>query len=364
MQSLVCRCLRFLAGSSSALCVFAVALILSAAASAVHAQTKAGEFDASNLPAPVDLGGTWMVHGGDDPAYARPDFDDSQWQIFDPHSSVTALFPATRPDVIWYRQRVRINPAQTGLALKEQSISHAFEVYVNGERILESGQVAPFVPYTMEARIVRRIPDRLLSRGYLVIALRVRISKIDWAGQNPGYYAANLTLGQEDTLKRDSWLSVIGENLLRWVDEVLIIGVGFVALVLFAAQAQPIRVPLDFCSRNVAGRRVRCPEHHVVLHHSNWLALSARHVLRCLAVCLGVDVLCLRSAQDRLEIPHLSHRGRRSEWLQHLAGDPPVAAGKLPTPDEPALCNTPLGRHSPSCSRCTSGAATGRQASC
>jgi len=236
LQLLVCRCVRLLTRNSPAFCIFAVALIMFPAGFAARAQGQTGRFDATNLREPADLGGMWLVQGGDNPAYARPDFDDSRWMPFDPHTSITALFPKGHPEVVWYRQRIKVSPSETGLALREQSISHAFEIYVNGERVMVSGQVAPYVAYTTGARVLRQIPDRLLSGGYLVIALRVRMSTIDWAGQDPGFYATNLTLGHEGTLYRDDWLAVIGENALNWLDAALLVGVGFVALVLFAAQ--------------------------------------------------------------------------------------------------------------------------------
>jgi phosphoserine phosphatase RsbU/P len=194
-------------------------------------------FDATNLRAPADLGVKWRVHGGDDPAYARPDFDDSQWTLFDPYTTITRIFPGTKPDVIWYRLRVKVSPDQSGLALREVSISRAFEIYVNGERLIASGRVAPFVPYTLNARLLKRIPDRQLATGSLVIAMRVHVSQTEWAhGQAPGFYAYNLALGQEHTLYQDDWLGVIGDNALNWFDNSLLFGLGIVALVLFSAQ--------------------------------------------------------------------------------------------------------------------------------
>ena len=65
------------------------------------------KFDATHLTQPADLGSTWLVHAGDDPAYARPDFDDSTWMPFDPHTSLIPLFPNAHPEVVWYRQRIR-----------------------------------------------------------------------------------------------------------------------------------------------------------------------------------------------------------------------------------------------------------------
>jgi hypothetical protein len=220
-------------------------LCLAVAASIAQAQT----FDATHLREPVDLGGTWLVHAGDDPAYARPGFDDSQWIPFDSHSSITTLFPHSQPDVIWYRLRVKVSPDQTGLAVREYSISRAFEIYVNGERLIASGQFAPFVPYTLTARILKRIPDRMVVTGTLLIALRVHISKTEWGvGQDPGFFATNLTIGQESTLYRDDWLAIIGENTVLWLDRFFGIGLGLVALVLFAAQRRQPEYLWLFCA--------------------------------------------------------------------------------------------------------------------
>jgi len=227
--------------ANPALAAVALLLLLVATAQSARAQYGNTTFDATSLSGPADLSVNWRVCAGDDPAFASPGFDDSQWKFFDPRGSITHIFGKSDPGIIWYRLRVKVNPNQAGLALREMSISQAFEIYVNGERLIASGRVAPFVPYTANSRIVARIPDRLLSSGLLVIAMRVHISKTEWvSGQDPGYFATNLTIGQEHTLYLDDWLSIIGQNALDWLDRFLLIGVGLVALVLFAAQRRQI----------------------------------------------------------------------------------------------------------------------------
>jgi hypothetical protein len=195
-------------------------------------------FDATELAAPNDLGSVWLMHEGDDPAYARPDFDDAQWTRFDPHTDIKTIFTGRHPEVLWYRLRVKVNPAQPGLALEEQMISRAFEVYVNGSRLMAIGKFSPFEPYTWNARLLRRIPDRTLATGWLVIAIRVHISGAEWAADGPGYSVGNLMLGQWDALYSSDWLAVIGQHALVWLDHLLMIGLGSVALVLFGAQRQ------------------------------------------------------------------------------------------------------------------------------
>lgn len=197
---------------------------------------RAQTFDATHLRQPANLDMKWLVHAGDNLAYASPDFDDSHWQLFDPSGSIASVFPQ-HPDVVWYRLHVKVDPSQTGLALSEVNISRAFEVYVNGERLIASGRVAPFVPYTTSARLLAPIPERMLASGSLLIAMRVHISALEWsAGPNSGFNSDNLTIGQEQTLYRDNWLSVIGENTFGWLSDGLAVCLGVVALVLFAAQ--------------------------------------------------------------------------------------------------------------------------------
>lgn len=215
----------------------AASLLLAFLFLCVSIEAAGQSFDATRLLKPASLGDVrWRVQAGDDPAFASPAFDDTQWPLFDPHKDIHGLYPH-QPPVVWYRLHVKVDPSQTGLALSETKVSRAFEIYVNGERLIASGQVMPYVPYTVDARILRRIPGRLLASGSIVIALRVRISSLEWnVEQDPGLYSNNLGIGQEQTLYRDNWLSLIGENALNWLSDGLGVCLGLVALVLFAAQ--------------------------------------------------------------------------------------------------------------------------------
>jgi phosphoserine phosphatase RsbU/P len=193
-------------------------------------------FDATGIRQPADLDAGWLIQAGDDPAYARPDFDDSRWMPFDAHTDITTIFKTSHPDVIWYRLHVKVSPAEAGLALREHSLARAFEVYVNGERLIAVGGIAPFVPYTFDAYLVKPIPRRMLASGSLVIAARVHISTAEWGTQGPGFAAGNLALGQQDTFYHYDWLAVIGQNSLDWFYHLITLCLGLVALVLFAAQ--------------------------------------------------------------------------------------------------------------------------------
>ena len=201
----------------------------------------------------------WLLKAGDDPAYAQPNFDDSQWMRVDPNETLRGLFPTNRPEVLWYRLHVKVAPNETGLALLEWNLSSAFEIYVNGQRLMHTGQVAPFKPYEFSAQLLRRIPDAAIATGSVVIAMRVHVSQLDWTNTFPAFFPTNLEIGEESALSDRMWLTVIGDNMLFWFNVVTGLGLGIVALVLFIAEpqqreylwifllyfTQTIRLPLD-----------------------------------------------------------------------------------------------------------------------
>ena len=193
-------------------------------------------FDATHLRAPSQLHAQWLVHAGDDPAYANPGFDDSHWTPFDPSTSIQNIYGSSKPEVVWYRLRVKVDPAQTDLGLSEVGLCSAFEVYANGERILAVGSVKPFVPYTYNAQVLALIPSRLLTSGSLVIALRVHFTSADWKGTNPGYDISNLSIGQFTTLQHEKSFSIVGQKTINWLADLLEMGLAIIALVLFTAQ--------------------------------------------------------------------------------------------------------------------------------
>lgn len=193
-------------------------------------------FDARHLDAARDLDDNWLVTAGDDPAYANPSFNDSNWTAINLQTPLATTLHGARPQVIWYRLHLDVDPTQTGIALREETLARAFEIYVDGERLMISGQVAPFRPYTFNARLLSRIPDRLLAADHLTIALRVGIAPQDWRSELPGLSPGNLALGPEATLADKDWLELIGENFASLFDSVTTGALGLVALALFLSQ--------------------------------------------------------------------------------------------------------------------------------
>ena len=81
--------------------IFAIAIStplgLLATAQIVHSRV----FDATDSRGSVDLPAPWLVHLGDDPAFARPDFDDSGWTSFDARNSLKTIVPHGSPGIVW-----------------------------------------------------------------------------------------------------------------------------------------------------------------------------------------------------------------------------------------------------------------------
>ncbi len=219
--------------------VLALILALNLGVTGVWAQSSATGFDAKRLDVPRDLDDGWVVmQTNDDPSYASPSFNDSSWKPFDLHVSVQDLLQQRQQHsrIIWYRLHLQVDPTVTGLALREETLAHAFEIYVNGERLMSSGQVAPIRRYTFDAPMLARIPDRMVATGRLVIAVRVGIARADWNGVYPGLSAGNLTLGSADALTDKDWLELIGNNFASMLDWITTVALGLVALVLFLSQ--------------------------------------------------------------------------------------------------------------------------------
>ena len=196
---------------------------------------RAQTFDATNLRQPTDMGMTWLLKAGDDPAYAQPNYDDSNWTVVDPNETLVRMFQV-RPEVVWYRLHVKVSPNEKGLALREWNLASAFEIYANGQRLIGTGSVAPYKPTTFDAYLIQRIPDADIDSGSVVIAMRMHISSSEWSSGFPGLYPYNLKIGQEHALYDSTWLRIIGAGALDWFTTITGFGLGIVALALLAAQ--------------------------------------------------------------------------------------------------------------------------------
>jgi hypothetical protein len=138
----------------------------------------------------AELAGPWKFHTGDDPAWARMDYDDSSWGTMDlspPEGTAdtslgisgyipgwTARGYPHHSGFAWYRLKVDVNGAERRLALKmPASADDAYQVFVNGTRIGEFGsfsehKVAAYSSLPQSYRLQKEIRD-----GVVTIAIRM-----------------------------------------------------------------------------------------------------------------------------------------------------------------------------------------------
>ena len=77
---------------------------------------------------PLDLSGTWKWHSGDDPQFAKPEFDDSGW------GSIELPRRGRSLGVSWVRRTVTA-PVLQNAALAVGSMDPCYDVFVNGLKI-------------------------------------------------------------------------------------------------------------------------------------------------------------------------------------------------------------------------------------
>lgn len=138
----------------------------------------------------AELAGPWKFHTGDDPAWARTDYDDSAWGVMDlspPEGSAdtslgisgyvpgwTARGYPKYTGFAWYRLKVEVSGADRRLALKmPDSADDAYQVFVNGKQIGEFGKftehrVAAYSSLPQSFRLEKEIRD-----GVVTIAIRM-----------------------------------------------------------------------------------------------------------------------------------------------------------------------------------------------
>ncbi|MCY7351233.1 MAG: hypothetical protein LH606_11290, partial [Cytophagaceae bacterium] len=94
-------------------------------------------------PQGVLLDKGWKWHAGDNPDWAKPEFDDSQWEAIDPTKDIFELpqIPKTGK-IVWLRLRLASDSAlHQSLVLMIQQAG-ASELYLNGKRIHQFGVVS------------------------------------------------------------------------------------------------------------------------------------------------------------------------------------------------------------------------------
>ncbi|MGV8093793.1 MAG: beta galactosidase jelly roll domain-containing protein [Mangrovibacterium sp.] len=147
----------------------------------------------------ADLRGSWSFTVGDDPKWADPNVETTDWDLL----TVPGEWEGKYPDYngyAWYRRTFSLNmiPPRANVVLFLGYIDDVDEVFINGQKVGQSGSFFPeFVTaYNVERRYV--VPVSILKRTGNVIAVRVyddyRYGGIVSAGNFGLYYDRELDL--------------------------------------------------------------------------------------------------------------------------------------------------------------------------
>ncbi len=132
--------------------------------------------NAQQLKELKDLSGKWKFSIGDDMEWAKPNYDDSNWErIYVPATWEEQGFHGYN-GYAWYRIKVRLTntPDNSALYLKLGYIDDVDEVYVNGRRIGQTGQFPPNYTTAYNANRSYLIPVDIINESKeITIAVRV-----------------------------------------------------------------------------------------------------------------------------------------------------------------------------------------------
>jgi phosphoserine phosphatase RsbU/P len=139
-----------------------------------HPPVDPRNVNASLVNGPIDLSSTWLEKSGDDPSYAGPHLDDSQWPVVTAQHR-SKIFKINGPPVVWYRSHVHVPPGSHDLALLTRWFPGTWTIYVNGIAVGDSGPPEPTGDVQSADESVDRrfeIPAAALGNGDLTIAIR------------------------------------------------------------------------------------------------------------------------------------------------------------------------------------------------
>jgi len=132
------------------------------------------DLDKGRLPL-VSLNGLWRFHTGDNPTWADPKFDDSQWPLLRSDTGWSSQGYKNYSGMAWYRFEVIVPAGMDQISLYVPQINTCYEVYADGRLIGTYGKMPPNAgPYIGGGRYqLYAVPARNQAGNKIEIALRV-----------------------------------------------------------------------------------------------------------------------------------------------------------------------------------------------
>jgi hypothetical protein len=205
----------------------------------VTLSSPAQQMDASNTGGPTALDAPWRIHFGDDPAYAQPSFDDSQWTLHRIDRDWASADHKGYSGYAWYRMRVSLPKGNEPLAIAIYPPAQAVEVYIDGSIAGTIGRMRPEPVWTLLRDVYPIAVPAALHGRPIELALRVwespQTAAFPGAGAGPHPPLVGTTGDVERIVhleQQNRWVA----NIPDWVVFTLGFGVGLFSFGLFLLQ--------------------------------------------------------------------------------------------------------------------------------
>jgi len=120
--------------------------------------------DEEELERPTGMVKDWRYHPGDDPAWADPEFDDSDWHLALPSLENVDQVPGGWTGIGWFRRKIRATPEFGNSAGIFMGQAGASEIYLDGDLVATFGKVSTD-PNLEQARLPQYVAAITIEPG-------------------------------------------------------------------------------------------------------------------------------------------------------------------------------------------------------
>jgi phosphoserine phosphatase RsbU/P len=206
--------------------------LLLGAASGLHAQT----FNLQTEREPVaSLDGLWRFHTGDNPAWADPNFDDSQWPLLRSDEAWSQQGYKNYGGFAWYRFAVAVPEGSRNWSIYLGSMETGYQLFVDGRLAGSFGPILKPWAYSASSRAFAISPAAAPGPRTFHIAIRAWHAPV-WAEYAPGGFYSSSYFGDSRLIAQRAATarSVLWNGLVdQYTYAVLGTLVGIIVLVLF-----------------------------------------------------------------------------------------------------------------------------------